>query len=197
VDIANFQVGGHLSIRYNENIRRKHPRYERIALLERFMDQNRNDETVVMWWRLMTHSPLYRNQKELQTLMEYTESMVDSFFNRQDIMISDKNQRKVYLLKDLELLRNFYLKPAVKKVLGLDWEDWESYLRRRYMGPSTSNWTLGIPPKAEDFEEWFNDEKTGKPVAVSPPRASRAVERQRSASPSKTAKRSSSDKGEA
>lgn len=141
----------------------------------------------------MCHNPLYRNQEELGTLVEYMDS-VALLMNKHDL--SDKSEREVdQIIKDSELFENFYLKPAVKKVFGLDWE---SYLRRTYMGPSTSNWTLDIPPKAEDFEEWFNDEKTGKPVvAVSPPRASRAVERQRSAVPSKTAKRSSSDKGEA
>jgi hypothetical protein len=77
----------------------------------------------------MTHNPLYRNQEELRTLAVYMEE-VSRLMHPRDL--SDKSEREVVqFLNDLELFQNFYLKPAVKKVYGLDWE---TFLRRDIHG---------------------------------------------------------------
>lgn len=142
----------------------------------------------------MTHNPLYRNEAELRTLIEYTASAAASMnWNWHDP--SDKNVEQLFqIINDLELFRNFYFEPAFKKVYGCDLD---TYIRRTYMGPSASNWSLDVPPKAEDFLPWFNDENAGKPVIPeSPSAASGATGPQPPDASSKAAKRSSANNGE-
>ena len=96
----------------------------------------------------------------------------------------------------------FYLYPTVRKIYGVEIRSDDEFhrfvmdLQRRLVRPpemvegrgtglgregqrSGKEWSLRTPEKEEEFWEWFEDDTTGKPVAVGDKRGNKEGKRER------------------
>lgn len=116
----------------------------------------------------MTQEPLYRNQEEFEELIRTSEDIRQLGMKAYESVDSERR------IKNARLFLEWYNWPAIYTVYGfeirniqdnhrfLKWFDEQRLLTGRRQVQRA--WSLHAPEKQEDFWEWFNDEKTGKPV---------------------------------
>jgi len=120
----------------------------------------------------MKQEPLYRNEKELISLLRISQDLVGLW----EEVYRDADDKEV--LANIELLERFYIFPAIEKVYGIKirhirdlesfwtWQQQkEEEIEHAHKG-RVGQWTLGAPEKEEDFWKWFNDPSTGKPMKI-------------------------------
>jgi hypothetical protein len=182
---------------YTEQLLRKHPKRERLEFLfvnyskyaryiretESVNERKRQQKVWQDWMHLMSQEPLYRNQSELSNLILATHSASTLCSN----IYKDADEAEIE--KNSLLYWQFHTWPAIKKFYGVtirnldDFERWSKQVQieeRQDRESRQQDWTLATPDKEEEFWQWFNDPKTGKPVHIrqeSRPSTTKATER--------------------
>jgi hypothetical protein len=125
------------------------------------------------WWSKMIREPLYRNQSELESLIHAHSAATDLFLEVYETL-SDAEKDEAQ-----ECYEKFYCWPSIKKVYGIEIGSLEEkarfieWVEARERGDEMQSltqvsegqdWSLDVPEDAEEFWEWFKDEKTGKPM---------------------------------
>ena len=116
----------------------------------------------------MKRDPLYRNQSELKDLISVSNQALQLLLEIYDQAPESLQEHfKVYF-------DQLYYWPSIRKVYGIEIENYEDMdIFDRWLKEQEGEtrqvkkgetWSLNAPEKAEDFWEWFNDEKTGKPI---------------------------------
>jgi hypothetical protein len=116
---------------------------------------------------VMRREPLFRNQSELQELITVSNQALQLLLGMYNQVPEPfQEQSKAYF-------DQLYHWPSIYQVYGIkieNYEDMDMFDRwLREQEGETENlkedaWSLSAPEKAEDFWEWFNNEKTGKPI---------------------------------
>lgn len=124
-------------------------------------------ESIKIWRRLSKQEPVYRNQNELSAWIEAS-GEVTKYLSR-----TYENASPDECYEAISRLERFYVIPAINKVYGVQLRD-EIDLNRwvhsktakdgYFESEQEPSWSLKAPEKAEEFWDWFEDDKTGKPV---------------------------------
>ena len=116
----------------------------------------------------MKREPLYRNQSELKDVITVTNQALRLLYEIYDDGPESVRENIKVCFDQL------YYWPSIYKVYGIkiesyeDMETFDTWLKEQESGRKNvkkeDTWSLNAPEKTKDFWEWFNDEKTGKPV---------------------------------
>lgn len=116
---------------------------------------------------IMKREPLYRNQSELKDLITVSNQALQ-------LLLEIYDQAPESSQENFNVYFQLYYWPSIYKVYGIKIEDYEDMdLFDRWLKEkegetkkveNEDTWSLNAPEKAEDFWEWFNDKKTGKPI---------------------------------
>lgn len=156
----------------------------------------------MQWTRVMKREPLFRNQSELEEVMAVNDNAVQLCIESYHDLPPESMRR------NLAIWERIYEWPAIEKVYGVKIRDEEErdalfeWLEMQENKPEELNrgprWSLNTPEKEADFWEWFEDDKTGKPVLTTDVEQDSAVKKSKSPSRQRTRskkKKSTGDQG--
>jgi hypothetical protein len=141
----------------------------------------RRREMIQQWKTVMKRDPLYRNQQELDEVVQVNNNAIEL-----SLEVYGHLPQEMGAMGQAYFER-FYYWPALKHVYGVDIRDederdqfMELLERQESISEKVDDrpkWSLGAPEKSEGFWEWFWDDTTGKPVMTDKSEEVTAVEK--------------------